>query len=224
MWAPCDVGGSGVNFPHHLTRRLVVRIDELFRGAIARILGQVLLYCPMCQELLTDPYGVNEDFGTICCPEGTIGLSPEGFNPGFQPGGALSKTICPEGARDQGATDGCITRAIWSPSGLFAGEIRFPGLKPWAESYIPFGATKNVSPAALSCCRMNVSRSSAVHRLFAWRELTSGRRFGFKLVLRIDARSLERNHQERDVSDQLLQRLIERVKPASVTLTRTMHQ
>jgi hypothetical protein len=42
-----------------------------------------------------------EDFGTICCPEGAIGLSP-----GFQPWEALSKRICPEGARDHGATDG----------------------------------------------------------------------------------------------------------------------
>ena len=34
---------------------------------------------------------------------------------GFQPWEALSKRICPEGARDHGATDGSITRAIWSP-------------------------------------------------------------------------------------------------------------
>jgi hypothetical protein len=27
-----------------------------------------------------------------------------------------------------------------SASGLFAGGLRFPGLKPWAESYSPFGA------------------------------------------------------------------------------------
>src|ERR1700728_4546055 len=79
-----------------------------------------------------------EDFGTICCPEGAIGLSP-----GFQPWEALSKRICPEGARDHGATDGwhyACDLGSGAPSGLFAGEIRFPGLKPWAESYNPFGA------------------------------------------------------------------------------------
>jgi hypothetical protein len=42
------------------------------------------------------------------CPEGAIR-----FSPGFQPWEALSKRICPEA------------------SGLFAGEIRFPGLKPY---------------------------------------------------------------------------------------------
>src|ERR1700728_3948622 len=81
-----------------------------------------------------------EDFGTICCPEGAIGLSP-----GFQPWEALSKRICPEGARDHGATDGwhyACDLGSGAPSGLFAAEIRFPGLKPWAESSCPFG-TKN---------------------------------------------------------------------------------
>jgi hypothetical protein len=88
----------------------------------------------------------------------------QGFNPGFQPWKALSKRICPEAfdvlslahagrARDHGTTDGSHFRVrSGAPSGLFAGEIRFPGLKPWArpeqasarrraESYSPFGAT-----------------------------------------------------------------------------------
>ena len=35
---------------------------------------------------------------------------------------------------------GALRVRTGAPSGLFAGEIRFPGLKPWAESYSPFGA------------------------------------------------------------------------------------
>jgi hypothetical protein len=51
--------------------------------------------------------------------------------------------FCPEGARGHGATDGwhyACDPGSGAPSGLFSGEIRFPGLKPWAESYSPFGA------------------------------------------------------------------------------------
>src|ERR1700683_4049598 len=83
------------------------------------------------------------------CPEGAIRLSP-----GFQPWEALSKRICPEGARDHGTTDGwhyTCDLGSGAPSGLFAGEIRFPGLKPWAESSCPFG-TKNHPKLSLSSC------------------------------------------------------------------------
>src|SRR5580698_10456000 len=62
------------------------------------------------QSRLAAGCGDSESVVLQLCPEGAIGLSP-----GFQPWKALSKRICPEGARDHGATGWCITRAIWSP-------------------------------------------------------------------------------------------------------------
>jgi hypothetical protein len=60
---------------------------------------------------------------------------------GFQPWEALSKRICPEGARDHGPTDGWHYACDLEPlQGSSQRRLRFPGLKPWAESYSPFGA------------------------------------------------------------------------------------
>jgi hypothetical protein len=54
---------------------------------------------------------------------------------------------------------GALRARSGAPSGLFAGEIRFPGLKPWVESYSPFvGATNRAKiflnlaqPFKISC-------------------------------------------------------------------------
>jgi hypothetical protein len=73
----------------------------------------------------------------VCCPEGAIGLSPR-----FQPWELYRRAIRPEAARDHDmAAEYCCRLRSGALSGRMVVVRRFPGLKPRAESYSPFGAT-----------------------------------------------------------------------------------
>src|SRR6202034_1278254 len=73
------------------------------------------------------------------------------LSPGFQPWEALSKRIALKGREVMVRLTVALRLQSGAPSGLFAGEIRLPGVKPWAESYSPFfgarvaGTTLNTS-------------------------------------------------------------------------------